>query len=33
MVLGLLDSRLLDVQASYFKLNMNHNVEVVMQKR
>jgi len=32
VVLGLLDSRLLDVQASYFKLNMTHNVEVVVQE-
>jgi hypothetical protein len=32
IVLRLLDSRQLDVQASHFKLTMNHNVEVVMQE-
>jgi hypothetical protein len=32
MVLRVLDSRLLDVHDSYFKLTMNHNVEAMMWK-
>jgi hypothetical protein len=32
MVFRLLDSRLLDVDSSYFKLTMNHNVETMMWK-
>jgi hypothetical protein len=32
VVVGLLDSQQPDVQAFYFKLTMNHNVEAVMQE-
>jgi len=32
VVVGLLDSRQLDVQASYFTLTMSHNAEVVMHE-
>ncbi len=32
VVVGLLDSQQLDVQTSYFRLTMGHNVEVVMQE-
>jgi hypothetical protein len=30
IILGLLDSRQLDLQASHFKLTMSHNVEAIM---
>ncbi len=32
VIVGLLDSRQLDVQVSYFRLTMSHNVEAMMQK-